>query len=120
MEANNDSKLDSKLSPDWDTATQRELFDLKRQLKKKEREVKGLKRALCEERDRVYRRERELDHLIERLREMEKKEKINKQKEEKREREEQIVREAKLRVRAEEEERAKVRAEEERARLRNI
>ena len=61
-------KIDPKLNPDWDAATQRELFFLKTELKKKEKEVKGLKRALCEERDRVYRRERELDRLLERLR----------------------------------------------------
>ena len=42
--------------PDWESAIQRELYDLKLKIERKERIVKDLKRTLAEERDRSYRR----------------------------------------------------------------
>ena len=43
---------------DWDSRVQKELFELKKDLKKKQKEVDSLKTVLCQERDRVYKRER--------------------------------------------------------------
>ena len=52
---------------DWDSAVQTELFRLKKEAKKRDEEVKSLKKALREERDKLYRYEKECKRLREKV-----------------------------------------------------
>ena len=97
--------------PDWDSAVQRELFDLKRNIKKKERQIEDLKTELARERDRMYRKDREISRLRQQIlvyeKNEEKKKREDRKKKEWKEREERIIKETKLRVKVEHEERAR-------------
>ena len=97
--------------PDWDTAVQRELFYLKRNIKKQEKQIQDLKDEFSRERDRAYRKDREISRLREQIhvyeRNEEKKKREDRKKKEWKEREESIIRETKLRVKVEQQERAR-------------
>ena len=47
-----------KLHKDWDGEVQKELYRLRRELRKRDREVRDLREALVKERDYSYRKER--------------------------------------------------------------
>ena len=107
-------KIDPKLNPDWDAATQRELFFFENRIEKERKGGKGLEASIVWGAGQGVSEGKGTRSVARKAEGWRKK----KTKRMDREREEQIVREAKLKVRAEEEERAKMRAEEEeRARL---
>ena len=67
---------------DWDSAVQKELYRLKMELKKKNREIVTLKTELSLERDRAYRIERLYKKKERKEREILEKEEVEKKREE--------------------------------------
>ena len=100
------------MAGEWATEVQEEILRLRQELREKGEEVDSLRKTMQKDRDRSYRKIRQLEDRLkrweaqdEKVKEKERKEKVEK------EREERIIKEAKLRVRVEEEERLRIRKE---------
>ena len=89
------------MAGEWATEVQEEILRLRQELREKGEEVDSLRKTMQKDRDRNYRKIRSLEDRLKRWEAQDEKVKEKERKE--KEREERIIKEAKLRVRVEEE-----------------